>query len=301
MGEGDRDPGLEPGEAVEGESHACVCCQMASSTRSSEWYTASFVTRTIRQDCERRYASRRWSYVRLSLPCVAPSTSITSRARMQAKSTMYGPMGCCRRKRIPPTPSRNRDQRIVSALVRLRRCRRARTSVLVLTYATQLLHLSPGEIDGRVSAICGGSVSKCVPTGNIVRRLAPSTASLRLRSPSPMLALLRTGEETRGPRRTKEIILLETSSPRGLHPRGAPAGGAHGRGRERVAHLDEIGERRPAVSRPRIGFLHARQFGRLRHGAGMLRHLAVSMYALERVFAGTSIYHPTTLPPLALG
>jgi len=83
-----------------------------------------FQSRRTHHPLRCKVASRRsWSPGR---ECWPPSTSTIRRASRQAKSTMYGGIGNCRRKRKPSCRCRNSRQSARSASVKLLRNRRAR-------------------------------------------------------------------------------------------------------------------------------------------------------------------------------
>jgi len=95
---------------------------ITSRTPSGFFRTSWFQNLSTRNPCSASQASRASS--RASPRCCPPSISITSLCRKLAKSTMYGPIGTCRRKRAPRDPPRSSRQSRRSASVMF--CRRSR-------------------------------------------------------------------------------------------------------------------------------------------------------------------------------
>ncbi len=76
---------------------------MAMITPSMFLRTSTTAIRSVSKPCFNTQASRISSRAgRSARSCASPSTSIANRARTQTKSSAYGPIGCCLRKRYPP-------------------------------------------------------------------------------------------------------------------------------------------------------------------------------------------------------
>ena len=166
---------------------------------------SGFAIRSTCQPWLRRYLSLRASRSRsASVPCVAPSISTINLARAQAKSAIYGPTGCCRRK-CAVGSLRRRDQSIASAWVRFSRSSRARFKVFRVTAAIAAAFNSATETcHAAVPGFCRGC-NESSPARPL-RRSAPAlpaTSPIRLRErgrkkriPDSLFALIANTKES---------------------------------------------------------------------------------------------------------